>query len=246
MIKRWLAGVCVTFLAVQAVAQDPKAAHVAERFKSMYPNTSFTAVRPAPIPGMYEVVMGENIAYADESGRYFVFGHLFDMQTQQDLTAQRKRADKKTEFPAAHLDQAIKTVKGDGSRVLAVFSDPDCPYCRVLERELAKLDNVTIYTFLYPLAGLHPEAKTKAISVWCAPDRAKAWAALMADGVKPALKACPNPVADNLALGSRLGVTGTPTLIASDGRLMPGAAPAERIDQWLNMGRLAVQQGGRP
>ena len=92
---------------------------------------------------------------------------------------------------------------------------------------------MTIYTFLYPLETLHPEAKTKSIAVWCAPDKAKAWSALMMAGVTPTLQACNNPINDNLVLGSKLGVVGTPTLIALDGRTLPGAAPADKIDQWL-------------
>lgn len=240
MIKRVLTLALAAALAVPAFAQDEAPASVVEKFKSMYPKTTFKEIRKSQVSGLYEVVMGENIAYTDDSGRYFIFGHLFDMQQQVDLTAQRKLDSKKVEFPAQHLGQAIKTVKGDGSRSLAVFSDPDCPYCKQLEGELARLDNVTIYTFLYPLESLHPEAKTKAVSVWCAPNKAKAWSELMLAGKTPKLVACNNPVNDNLVLGSKLGVVGTPTLIAVDGRLLPGSAPAERIDQWLNAGKPAA------
>lgn len=240
MIKRVLTLALAAALAVPAFAQDEAPASVVEKFKSMYPKTTFKEIRKSQVSGLYEVVMGENIAYTDDSGRYFIFGHLFDMQQQVDLTAQRKLDSKKVEFPAQHLGQAIKTVKGDGSRTLAVFSDPDCPYCKQLESELARLDNVTIYTFLYPLESLHPEAKTKAVSVWCAPNKAKAWSELMLAGKTPKLVACNNPVNDNLVLGSKLGVVGTPTLIAVDGRLLPGSAPAEKIDQWLNAGKPAA------
>jgi thiol:disulfide interchange protein DsbC len=174
------------------------------------------------------------VAFTDESGRYFIFGHLFDMKERVDLTAQRKVEIKKTEFPSQFLNNAIKSVKGDGSRVVAIFSDPDCPYCQKLEGELARLDNVTIYTFLYPIAQLHPEAKTKAIAIWCSPNQQQAWTQTVLTGSAPKLVACNNPVNDNLVLGSRLGVVGTPTLIALDGRVLPGAAPAEKLDQWLN------------
>ena len=159
------------------------------------------------------------------------------------ITAQRQLDTQRTEFPEKFLGNAIKTVKGDGSRVFAVFTDPDCRYCKQLEGELSRLDNVTIYTFLYPLESLHPEAKTKAIGVWCSPDRVKAWNELMIAGKKPKLVACNSPITQNLALGSKLGVVGTPTLIAADGRLLPGSAPAEKIDQWLNIGRPGVPQG---
>lgn len=243
MIKRALTLALAAALAVPAFAQDDAPAPIVEKLNAMYPKTTFKEIRKSQVSGLYEVVMGDNIAYTDDSGRYFIFGHLFDMKEQVDITAQRKIDSKKVEFPAQHLANAIKTVKGDGSRALAVFSDPDCPYCKQLEGELARLDNVTIYTFLYPLESLHPEAKTKAISVWCAPNKAKAWSELMLAGKNPKLVACNNPVNDNLVLGSGLGVVGTPTLIAADGRLLPGAAPAEKIDQWLNAGKPAVRQG---
>lgn len=221
-------------------ATEESAPAIAEKFRAMYPNTRFTDVRKSKVVGLYEVVMGNNIAYTDDTGRYFIFGSLFDMREQVDLTAQRRQAGRKTEFPSQFLSNAIKTVKGDGSRVVAVFSDPDCPYCKRLEGELARLDNVTIYTFMYPLEQLHPEAKTKAIAVWCSKDREQAWNQLVLTGAAPKLTACANPINDNLVLGSRLGVTGTPTLIALDGRVLPGAAPAEKLDQWLNV----VKQAG--
>jgi thiol:disulfide interchange protein DsbC len=242
MIKRVSAFALVAALAIPVFAQDEVPAAVVEKFKTMYPKTTFKEIRKSQVSGLYEVVMGENIAYTDESGRYFVFGHLYDMRQQVDLTAQRKLDSKKTDFPLQNLGQAIKTVRGDGSRSVAVFSDPDCPYCKQLEGELARLDNVTIYTFLYPLESLHPEAKTKAVSVWCAPNRAKAWGELMLAGKKPKLVACNNPVNDNLVLGSKLGVVGTPSLIATDGRFLPGSASAEKIDQWLNASKPAAQE----
>lgn len=231
MIKRLIAASVIALATHSALADD--AAQIMDRLKATYPNTRIQEVRPSTLPGLFEVVMGDNIAYTDATGRYFIFGHLFDMKEQVDMTAQRKLDTKKAEFPAAFLANAIKVVKGDGSRKLAVFSDPDCPYCKRLEGELAKLDNVTVYTFLYPLESLHPEAKTKAVSVWCARDRGKAWTDLMLTGQAPKLVACTNPLNDNLVLGSRLGVVGTPTLIAADGRVLPGAAPAAKIDQWL-------------
>jgi thiol:disulfide interchange protein DsbC len=104
------------------------------------------------------------------------------MQTQRDLTAERLEKRQRVAFSELPFADAIKTVRGKGERVLAVFSDPDCPYCQRLEGELEKLDNLTLYTFAYPLEGLHPDAKVKAVSVWCAPDRARAWAELMTNG----------------------------------------------------------------
>jgi thiol:disulfide interchange protein DsbC len=236
MIKQALSAVVLAALTLNAYAQQQNDApqDIAAKFKAQYPNTNFSQIRKAPVAGLYEVVMGDNVAYTDEAGRFFIFGHLFDMKEQVDITAQRKLDAKKSEFPSQFLANAIKTVKGDGSRVVAVFSDPDCPYCKKMEAELARLDNLTVYTFLYPLESIHPEAKTKSVSIWCSSDRQKAWAQAVLTGTVSKLVACNNPVNDNLVLGSRLGVVGTPTLIAVDGRVLPGAVPAEKLDQWLN------------
>lgn len=226
-------GVALALLVGGACAQDTRVQDLEAKIRSLYPNTSIRAVRSTPLAGLFEVAMGSNIAYTDSSGRYFVFGHLFDMQTQVDLTASRLVEVKMVEFPGAFLGNAIKTVKGDGSRVMAVFSDPDCPYCQQLEATLAALNNVTVYTFLYPLESLHPQAKTKAVSIWCSPDRAQAWSTAMLQGKATPLHACSNPINDNLVLGGRLGVVGTPTLIAPDGRVLAGAASLSQIEQWL-------------
>ncbi len=233
MIKRVVTLALLSTLFMTACAQRTP---LIEQLQAKYPNTAFKAVRSSTIPGVYEVSMGSNIAYTDKSGRYFIFGHLFDMQEQKNLTAERQREAQKIAFPTQALENAIKIVKGDGSRTFAVFSDPDCPYCKKLEGELARLDNVTIYLFLYPLESLHPEAKTTAMRIWCAPDKAVAWNAFMLTGKKPPLTACKNPIHDNVTLGASLGIAGTPTLIAEDGRAWPGFASAEQIEKWLNQG----------
>lgn len=223
-----------------AMADDaaaPAVARVTEQLAAAYPNTPFRDVKPSPLPGIYEVTMGDNVAYTDGTGRYFLFGHLFDMQKQVDLTQQHVDQGYKTRFPAALLDHAIKTVHGNGRRVVAIFSDPDCPYCHQLEEQLALVDNVTIYTFLYPLESIHPDAMTKAIRIQCAPDPARAWHDWMTQRVLPPLAACKHPINDNLVLGSRLGVTGTPTLIAQDGRMLPGAVSATQLNAWLDAGQ---------
>ncbi|NOT67032.1 MAG: DsbC family protein [Methylophilaceae bacterium] len=207
----------------------------------MYPKTKFQKVSVTPLPGIYEVVMGKNTAYVEENGRYFIFGHLFDMETQTDLTedvAQNIAQDMvKIDFASLPLQHAIKTVKGDGKRVVAVFSDPDCPYCKKLEQELAKLNNLTIYTFLYPLDGLHPDAKNKADAIWCAKDKAAAWSRFMLTSKTPAkVPGCEAPTSQIVTLASKLGIGGTPFLVAADSRTMPGAAEADRLDKWLNGG----------
>jgi len=216
-----------------AAQADDGAESLEKRLKDLYPATRIERVQPSEIPAVYEVTMGKNSAYTDVTGRYFVFGHLYDMKTQRDLTAERMEKQQRIDFSQLPLGDAIKTVRGKGERVLAVFSDPDCPYCKRLEAELDKLDNVTLYIFPYPLEGLHPEAVDKAVAVWCAPDRARAWADLMKTGKVPAKRDCENPIQRNIQLAQRLGINGTPTMVSADGRMLPGAAPGDRIEQWL-------------
>lgn len=211
-------------------------AAVAERLQALYPATRFGDVNPTPWPGVFEVGMGNNLAYVDESGRFFLFGHLYDMSAQRDLTAERRDVVGRIDFASLPLGDALREVRGSGARSFAIFSDPDCPYCRRLEAETRTLTDVTIYTFLMPIASLHPEARAKAIAVWCSTDRIAAWHALMwRDETLPA-RDCTHPVDRNIALGERLGIAGTPTLVAADGRVMPGAASLGQVDAWLGRG----------
>ena len=205
-----------------------------ERLQGLYPATRFGAINPTAWPGVFEVAMGANLAYVDVSGQYFLFGHLYDMKSQRDLTAERKENLARVDFSQLPLADAMKEVRGNGARVLAIFSDPDCPYCQKLESDLRTLTNATIYTFLMPLTSLHPAAHGKAVSIWCASDRLVTWHATMVRGEAVPRADCPHPVDRNVALGERLGINGTPTLIASDGRLLSGAGSMEQIEAWLD------------
>jgi thiol:disulfide interchange protein DsbC len=224
----WLAAMAITNSAIAASDEE-----MLSSLKQRYPNTRIHSVKASEVSGLWEVRMGDNVAYTDTTGRFFVFGHLYDMQQQVDLTAKRKEDSKKVEWPAKFLGNAIKTIRGNGQRTVAVFSDPDCPYCKRLEAELQKLDNITVYTFLYPMESLHPEAKARSEAVWCSIDPSKAWLDLMLSGRPPKLATCKTPLNDNLVLGSRLGVLGTPTLISTDGRMFPGMGTSKQIEEWL-------------
>ena len=248
-----LAGVLTAVIAMPAIAQPVMAQpnttaainEMSSRLQALYPSTRFGAVNPTPWPGVFEVVMGANLAYVDHSGQYFLFGHLYDMKSQRDLSAERKDTLARIDFNALPLADAMKEVRGNGSRVLAIFSDPDCPYCQKLETDLRALTNVTIYTFLMPLVSLHPQAHDKAVSVWCAKDRTAAWHATMWRGEAVPSADCPHPVDRNVALGERLGINGTPTLIAADGRMLPGAAGKDQIEAWLLRSTASAQADAR-
>jgi thiol:disulfide interchange protein DsbC len=212
---------------------DPAIIGVVTNLRKLYPATNFKEIRSTPMTGIYEVVMGQNIAYVDESGRYFVFGHLFDMREQRDLSEERITSARQMDFNALPLKDAIITVKGNGKRKMAVFSDPDCPFCKQLEGTLASVNDVTINTFLFPLESLHPDARRKAVGVWCSKDRARAWDDLMHRGTVPTEACEDTPIERNLRLAGELGITGTPTIIFESGASVPGAPKPDQLNRML-------------
>lgn len=201
-----------------------------------YPSTSFDAVRPSEIPGLYEVWMGSNVAYMSAAApRYFLFGHLYDANAGKDLTVARRESA--TPAPRAKIDaarlplgDAIKSTLGTGAKRLIVFSDPACPSCRRLDAELARLTDTTVYHFMVPFLGAELP-----LAVWCAPDRLRAWQAAMRGQLQPTATAtCANPIERNRALAQRLGIIGTPTIIFPSGERIEGYVSADDIMQHLN------------
>lgn len=200
---------------------------------------SVTSVCRTPF-GLYEVVVDSEIIYVDERAHYLLTGNVFDLRTQENLTAMRKENATRIDFGSLPLALAVKTVRGNGSRVLAVFEDPNCPYCKRFEKEISTLTDATIYTFLYPIlsrdASLADDSYPKSKAIWCAPDRSLAWSQVMLEGkhLAAAPEACQHPLEEILALGQKLHITGTPTLVFTDGRRAPGAIPLERVEQMLS------------
>ncbi len=206
-----------------------------------------TAVRPTAYPGIFEVLMnGREIVYTDGSGQVLIAGPMMDLRTRSNVSERRLEELRKVDFGSLPLDKAIVKVKGKGTRKLAVFSDPDCPFCKRLEPELEKLDDVTIYTFLYPLAALHPDAMRKATLVWCSTDRQRAWDDLMLRGRSPegGTLACATPILEIIDLAQKLGIEGTPGLVFSDGRVVPGLIPLDEIESRLEAAGRSTSRGG--
>lgn len=212
---------------------------IRQAVQALAPEVKIVSIAKTPLAGLHEVVVdgarGPVVIYVSAQGDYVLAGELIDVKGRRNLTAERMDRLTAVKFDSLPLKQAIKVVRGDGRRKMAVFSDPDCPYCRKLEPELAKLNDVTIYIFPYPLP-MHGDAARKSRLVWCAKDRVQAWEDLMLRNKLPegGMTDCGDPVDENLALGRRLRIDGTPALIFADGRRMPGYAEAARIEQMLS------------
>jgi len=177
-----------------------------------YPDITPQSIQPTPIKDIYEVYMDGEVVYTNDEARYFFIGNLVDLKNKVSLTEQRLQELNKIDVKTLPLNQAIKHVKGNGKRVMYVFSDPDCPYCHALEEELKKVDNVTVYLFLYPLKNLHPNAEAMAQKIWCSKDKYSAWENYVLDRKQPTGKeGCATPVQKNLELGEKLHIDGTPT-----------------------------------
>ena len=186
------------------------------------------SVARTPYAGLYEVVVGETIFYTDEKVNFLFKGDMIDARSQKNLTEERQQKLSAIRFEDLPLDLAIKQVRGKGKRIVAIFSDPFCPYCKNLDRALMREDDITIYTFLYPI--LRAESPEKSRTIWCAPDRAKAYYDFMLNGREPAPAAgCSAPVEKWLALGQKVGVRATPTSFATSGQRILGARPEELI-----------------
>jgi thiol:disulfide interchange protein DsbC len=182
--------------------------------------------------GLYEIYADGQIMYTDDKASVFILGNLVDGKTMKSVTEERMRKLTAIKFSDLPLERAIKQVHGDGKRLLVTFEDPNCGYCKRLAKDLAKLDNATIYTFLFPI--LSPDSVDKAKQIWCSADKAKAWNEQM-DGKAPSGKSdCDNPVQKNVELGRKLAINGTPTLFFVDGDRIPGAVPLAQIEQKLN------------
>jgi len=212
-------------------------ASLRKAIESAYPKVHVGKITKTPYGGLYEVLVNGQIVYTDEKFNFLIVdGGLIDTKTKRDITRERMDELSKIDFSKLPLEQAIKVVKGSGARKIAVFSDPDCPYCKKLEQEeLSKINDVTIYTFLYPLEQLHSDATRKSKVIWCAPDRAKAWQDWVINNqLSKNSGDCETPLQKIADLGRSLGVNSTPTIFLSNGRRIPGAYPAAELERAMN------------
>jgi thiol:disulfide interchange protein DsbC len=227
----------------QAGATAPELAAVKALIEAKFPGATVTNVARSPYFGLYEAQFDDRMIYTDAKVTYVVVGAIYDADTRQNLTDARLRQLNRIAWDQLPLDLAIKKVKGNGARKLAIFSDADCPYCKRLESEMKTLDNVTIYTFLFPIAELHPDAARKSALIWCAPDRSKAWDEWFATGKLPNNRGdCATPLAKTMELGQKYRVNATPTLVFADGSMVPGGLPLDQLESELKQAEAASKK----
>jgi thiol:disulfide interchange protein DsbC len=214
------------FAVTFTVAAFADEASVKRGIEARFGGIKVESVTKTSYAGLYEIVVGETIFYTDEKVNFVFKGEIIDARSQQNLTEERQRKLSAISFGDLPLELAIKQVRGNGKRVVAIFSDPFCPYCKNLDRALLREDDITIYTFLFPI--LRPESTDKSRAIWCAPDRAKAYYDFMLNGRDPSVaSSCSAPVEKWLALGQRIGVRATPTSFLTNGQRILGARPEE-------------------
>lgn len=212
-------------------ATDALTRHLAPKLAPILGPNMVEKVMPSAHAGLYEVLTPRGIVYTDQKGSFVSFGPIIDTATQVNLTEKRLQDFSKFVFKDLPFKDAIKTVKGDGSRVIATFEDPNCGFCRKLMSEVEKLDNVTIYTFLIPILG--PDSAVKSTAIWCAKDQSAAWTGFMT-GKTPLPAAptgqCATPLERNTALQGKLRITGTPAILFPDNTKTPGYVTADAIE----------------
>lgn len=206
-----------------------------QKLSQRLPNLpAIESARTTPLAGVIELKIGNTVFYSDATGDYLIEGHILETRTQRDLTAERLEDINRVTFNNFPFQDAIVWKSGNGKRRLVVFADPNCGYCKQLERELQKVKDLTVYTLLIPILGA--DSRTKAENIWCMKDRTEAWLGWMLEGQTPAraFGKCATPLQRNLALAQRLGVNGTPAMFFEDGTRLAAAAPLATIEQRLD------------
>lgn len=232
MTIRLIAGLLAALLSLSAWAQDGAA--IRKNIRESQPHwPAIDEINKTPMPGLFEVRIGAQIFYSDAQGRFLIQeGNLIDVRQKRNLTEERMHKLLAIDFQTLPLKDAFTVVRGNGQRKMALFSDPNCSYCKHLERDLAKLDNITIYVFLYPVLG--PGSKEKSQLVWCANDKAQAWLDLMLRDQLPMASVCDTTAINrNFSFGQKYKINGTPTLIFADGSRIPGVISLAQLEKQL-------------
>ena len=232
LIKRAALAALVAAGLLAGVAQAQEAAirkNLAERLPQL---GKIDEINKTPMSSLFEVRVGTELFYTDADGNFLIHGQLIDTKQQRNLTEERMEKLMAIDFSALPVKDAFTIVRGNGKRKVAVFEDPNCGYCKRFERDLQKVDNVTVYMFLYPILG--PDSSEKSRNIWCAKDKAKAWQDFMVrDQAAPAASCDTGAIARNVEFGKKYKITGTPTLVFADGTRVPGAIGAAQVEKLL-------------
>ena len=213
-----------------ALGQDTE--RIKNALKQKFPDAQIETVRKLPYGGLFEVTGSGEVFYTDDKTSFLLLGTLIDTKTRENVTEARQRTLNAVKFDALPLESAFKIVRGNGSRRIAIFEDPNCGYCKQFERDLLGVTDITVYVFLMPI--LSPDSVVKSKAVWCAPDRGKAWLDLMLKGTMPEGAAtCETPIDKILAFGRDKRINGTPTIFFEDGDRVPGAMPIASFEKKL-------------
>lgn len=235
MLKTKVAVLLATGLLASCVeAQNTTEATIKKALEPRLGGAKIESIRETPYSGLYEVRVAGDILYTDKKGDYLFIGHVYDTKTSTNLTRARIEEVNKIKFSELPLELALKQVKGNGKRVIAVFEDPNCGYCkRLRQTTLKEIDNVTIYTFMYNI--LSEDSFVKSKNIWCAADRVKAWDDWMINNKLPptAPAGCESPNDQVVALGQKLRIQGTPAIFFTDGSRIPGAIDLKGLEAKL-------------
>ena len=230
LLRPALAALCLTLPLLAAAQESTIRKNLAERIPAL---SQIDEISKTPMPGLFEVRVGTDVLYTDAEGNFLLHGSLLDARNGRNLTEERVNKLLAVDFKTLELKNAITMVRGNGKRKLAVFEDPNCGYCKRFEKDLQKVDNVTVHLFLIPILG--EDSVNKSRQIWCAADRAKSWNDWMLRDVAPKGKAICNTEAltANLEFANKHRISGTPTLIFEDGSRVPGAIGAVQLEERL-------------
>jgi len=242
-MTRLLAGALLGIVSCAALAADKSEDAVRTAIQSLVPGASIDSISESVLPGFYEVVIGGQIAYVSGDGKYLVQGSIYDIQGKTDLTEASRAVLRREALSAVPDAKRIVFSPAKPKHTISVFTDIDCGYCRRMHQQIAEYNQLGIaveYLF-FPRAGIGSESYDKAVNVWCAADRKDALTAAKAGRAVEA-KTCDNPVEEEYALGQKIGISGTPAVIAPDGTQLGGYVPPEQLLQRLD--QLAAKPKG--
>lgn len=211
---------------VTAGQSDERTEAVKQRFRERFGNMPVTEVRHTAF-GLFEIQLGSSLVYTDEPVTFVLDGHLIDASNRQDITEQRLEELARVDFNALPFELAVTQVRGDGSRKMAIFEDPNCGFCKQLRRNMEGIDDLTVYTFLLPILSADSAEKVK--NVWCAADQGQVLDDWMLNGKVPPKLSCDVPLDQFRQLGQQLAIQGTPAVFFADGSMVPGAISKEDL-----------------